>query len=93
MKKTIISILLLLIILVVPMATIAEAAAKSAENFKQNEIQSTSFSSPTDAGEEVTLDLFMPDSYEQYLQLESPSDFAISDDYIAVAGIVRNCPA
>ncbi len=85
MKKTIISILLLLIILVAPMATIAEAAAKSAENFKQNEIQSTSFSSPTDAGEEFTLDLFMPDSYEQYLQLESPSDFAISDDYIAVA--------
>ena len=30
-------------------------------------------------------ELFMPGSYEQYLELEAPSDFAVSDKYIAIA--------
>lgn len=29
--------------------------------------------------------LFLPTSYEQYLDLKSPSDFAVNDDYIAIA--------
>ena len=29
--------------------------------------------------------LFLPSSYEQYLELTKPSDFAISERYIAIA--------
>ena len=38
-----------------------------------------------DAEAEAELELFLPESYEQYLELENPSDFAISKNYIAVA--------
>lgn len=33
----------------------------------------------------IELELLMPETYEQYLELESPSDFAVNDNYIAVA--------
>lgn len=33
----------------------------------------------------IDLELLMPETYEQYLELENPSDFAINDNYIAIA--------
>ena len=33
----------------------------------------------------IELELLMPETYEQYLELENPSDFAVNDNYIAVA--------
>ncbi len=42
---------------------------------------SVSAQSDTDDGDK----LFMPTSYEQYLELTDPSDFVISDKYIAIA--------
>lgn len=36
-------------------------------------------------GDESGTALFMPSSYEQYLSLENPSDFAVNEQYIAVA--------
>ncbi len=37
----------------------------------------------TDAA--ATYELFLPETYEQYLELEAPSDFAVNDEYIAIA--------
>ena len=34
---------------------------------------------------EITAELVLPTSYEQYLELKSPTDFAVSEKYIAVA--------
>lgn len=33
----------------------------------------------------IDLELLMPETYEQYLELENPSDFAVNDHYIAIA--------
>ena len=33
----------------------------------------------------IELELLMPETYEQYLELENPSDFAVNDNYIAIA--------
>ncbi len=33
----------------------------------------------------IDLELLMPETYEQYLELENPSDFAVNDNYIAIA--------
>lgn len=38
----------------------------------------------------VSLELFLPENYEQYLELENPSDFAINDNYIAIADRINN---
>ena len=39
---------------------------------------------PAQSGE-LGLNLLLPETYEQYLELENPSDFAVNDDYIAIA--------
>ena len=39
----------------------------------------------SDASADGGTQLFLPTSYEQYLDLKSPSDFAVNDDYIAIA--------
>ena len=39
----------------------------------------------TGTEDEAELSLLLPASYEQYLELEDPSDFAINEDYIAIA--------
>ena len=41
--------------------------------------------SDADANAEAELELYLPESYEQYLDLENPSDFAINKNYIAIA--------
>lgn len=41
--------------------------------------------SDAEADATAELELFLPESYEQYLELENPSDFAINDSYIAIA--------
>ena len=33
----------------------------------------------------ASCELFLPETYEQYLELEAPSDFAVNDEYIAIA--------
>ncbi len=38
-------------------------------------------------GDESGTALFMPSSYEQYLSLENPSDFAVNEQYIAIADL------
>ena len=42
----------------------------------------------TDAA--ATYELFLPETYEQYLELEAPSDIALSEDYIAIADQPRS---
>ncbi len=37
------------------------------------------------AGNEVQLTLLMPETYEQYLKLTAPTDFALNEKYIAIA--------
>ena len=39
----------------------------------------------SDASADGGTQLFLPTSYEQYLDLKFPSDFAVNDDYIAIA--------
>ncbi len=69
MKKKLITIL---IILAAVCALGTGALTAHAENGKAN-------------GDNAETRLLLPSSYEQYLELESPSDFAVSERYIAVA--------
>ncbi|HJB92538.1 MAG TPA: DUF5050 domain-containing protein [Candidatus Borkfalkia stercoripullorum] len=69
MKKKLITIL---IILAAVCALGTGALTAHAENGKAN-------------GGNAETRLLLPSSYEQYLELESPSDFAVSERYIAVA--------
>ena len=41
-------------------------------------------------GDTAETRLFLPSSYEQYLELENPSDFAVNERYIAVADKQEN---
>ena len=68
------------------------ALSASAENTQNGAVLSaqetqtaTLADAAADAEAEAELELFLPESYEQYLELENPSDFAISENYIAVA--------
>ena len=69
MKKKLITIL---IILAAVCALGTGALTAHAENGKAN-------------GDNAETRLLLPSSYEQYLGLENPSDFAVNDRYIAVA--------
>ena len=61
----------------------AENTQRGAALSSAQETQAALSDAETDASAE--LELFLPESYEQYLELENPSDFAISENYIAVA--------
>ncbi len=69
------------------------ALSASAENTQtggaltaaQTEQTTTLSDTETDADTAAELELFLPESYEQYLDLEDPSDFAINENYIAIA--------
>ena len=69
------------------------ALSASAENTQtggaltaaQTEQTTTLSDTETDADTAAELELFLPESYEQYLDLENPSDFAINEKYIAIA--------
>ncbi len=74
MKKKLITIL---IILAAVCALGTGALTAHAENGKAN-------------GGNAETRLLLPSSYEQYLELESPSDFAVSERYIAVADKQEN---
>lgn len=69
------------------------ALSASAENTQtggaltaaQAEQTTTLSDTETDADTAAELELFLPESYEQYLDLENPSDFAINEKYKAIA--------
>ena len=69
------------------------ALSASAENTQtggaltaaQTEQTTTLSDTETNADTAAELELFLPESYEQYLDLENPSDFAINENYIAIA--------
>ena len=70
MKKSIITVLISIMIF---------TAAFTAVNFAAVSAKAQ----PTKEGEETSL--FVPSSYEQYLELNSPSDIALSKDYFAIS--------
>ena len=75
------------------MSLCGTALSASAENTQtggaltaaQTEQTTTLSDTETDADTAAELELFLPESYEQYLDLENPSDFAINEKYIAIA--------
>lgn len=77
MKKTLLVFVMLLAVLFtsnsifLPQRTTASALSSSADS--------------VESSAEKEISLLMPSSYEQYLQLQNPSDFAVNDKYIAVA--------
>lgn len=53
---------------------------KTLYNITSKSVQSTARNESS-----LSMDLFMPGSIEQYLEMDSPSDFAINENYIAIA--------
>lgn len=88
MKRTIAAFLMIWILAVSVCGTALSAfAAENAESLTASSAQEeqTQAAPLSDTDTAAELELFLPESYEQYLELENPSDFAINDSYIAVA--------
>ena len=72
MKKSIMA-LILIIGLMAAQCGVFSAYAQESETAARSDGQTASY------------ELFLPETYEQYLELENPTDFAINDKYIAIA--------
>ena len=84
MKRTLAAFMMIWILAVSVCGTALSAAAQNTE--KSSAVPASVQTEETaPLAEEASLELFLPGSYEQYLELESPSDFAINDNYIAIA--------
>lgn len=85
MKKTFLT---LMMIWIMAASVCGAAFSASAEESAANSASAAgpaAAETSTLADTGVSLELFLPENYEQYLELENPSDFAINDNYIAIA--------
>lgn len=77
MKKSIMA-LILIIGLMAAQCGVFSAYAQESETAARSDGQTASY------------ELFLPETYEQYLELDAPSDIALSEDYIAIADQPRS---